>query len=206
MGERRARALLHNDRLEVAEERVLARGADALVGQDTRDQHGLRIEAAQDELEVGLEEGRETALGDEPVLGTWLELGEDLVAPRADAQATVAEDRTELHERAAVLEPVRAVPGPDDRHAAPTALGHEFLDRFDDAAHVRDVDVALPVPPVRVQEVVLEIDVDEDGASRLERPGSRLEWIPKVRHWERLTPLGAAVKRVARFLPRPDRP
>src|SRR5215471_14739098 len=77
--QRRARRLLDHDRLEVAEERVLAGRADALVRKDSGDEDGLGVETAQDELEVGLEERREATLGDEPVLRAWLELGQDLV-------------------------------------------------------------------------------------------------------------------------------
>ena len=66
---RRADALLDHDRLEVAEQRVLAGRADALVREHAGEQHRLGAERAQDLLEVRLEERREARLLDDPVLG-----------------------------------------------------------------------------------------------------------------------------------------
>ena len=50
--------------------------------------------------------------------GATSKLVVDLVAPGAPAQAAVAQERAQLHERPAVLDAARAVPRPDHGHAA----------------------------------------------------------------------------------------
>ena len=55
------------------------------------------------------------------------------------------------------------------------AGGDEPLRRLDHAAHVRDVDPALRVPPVRVQEVALVVDHDERGVAGHELPAGGFE-------------------------------
>ena len=101
--ERRTGALLDDDRLEVPEQGVLACRADALVRQHAGDEDRLGVEAAQDQLEVRLEERRQAVLLDVPVLGAGVELVEQLVPPRPLTQAAFVDDLADGHERPADL-------------------------------------------------------------------------------------------------------
>ena len=56
------------------------------------------------------------------------------------------------------------------------ARGDEPLRRLDHAAHVRDVDAALRVPALRVQEVALVVDHDERGVAGNELPADGFVW------------------------------
>jgi hypothetical protein len=172
----RPRALLDDDRLEVAEHRVLRRRRDALVRQHAGDQHRLCMQAAKDDLEVRVEEGAETDLLDDPVLGRNLEVVVDLVSPRPPAEAAVAQEGAQLHERTAVVGAAGAVPRPDHGHARGPAGGDEPLSRFDHPAHVPDVDAALRVPALRVQEVTLVVDHDDRGVAGNELPADGFVW------------------------------
>src|SRR5262249_59618273 len=93
MRECRARALLDDDRLEVAEHRVLRGRGDALIREYARDEHGLGAERTQHELEVRVEERAQARLLDQPVVRRHLEVVVDLVAPGALPEAAVAEER-----------------------------------------------------------------------------------------------------------------
>ena len=123
--QRRAGALLDDDGEEVAEARVLRRRRDALVRQDSGEDDGERVEAPQDELEVRVVEGREPVLLDEPVAVPGLELGEDLVAPGADAKAAVSQERPELEQRAGIARVAEAVARPNDRNPARPRLAEK---------------------------------------------------------------------------------
>ena len=62
------------------------------------------------------------------------------------------------------------------------AVGVHVLRAVADHGDVRDVDPALRIPALRMQEVVLEVDQDEDGAPGRERPTYRCEWVDAARH------------------------
>src|ERR1700730_18165653 len=170
VGRRRADALLDHDRLEISEESVLACRSDALVREHSGKDHRVSVDLPQDLFQVGLEKRRETGLRHHPVLRADVELVEDVVAPRARAEAALAQEHPFRHERAAVADTARAVTGPDDWDPTAAALLVERFRRFDHAPHVLDVDVVRGVPPVRVQEVVLVIDDDVHSPPTREAP------------------------------------
>ena len=117
--ERRPGRIVDDDRLEVAEHRVLRGRRDALVRQHAGDRgRSPRGAARSTSSRFVLKKAREPVLLDEPVVAAGLELVEDLVAPRPDAQAAVAQERAQLHERPAVLDAAGAVARPDDGDAA----------------------------------------------------------------------------------------
>src|SRR5262245_19459900 len=134
------------------------------------------MEAAEDDLEVRIEEGAEADLLDDPVLGGDLEVVVDLVSPGPAAQAAVAQEGAQLHERAAVVGAASAVPRPDHGHTRGPAGGDEPLGGLDHAAHVLDVDALLRIPAFRVQEVTLVVDHDECSVAGNELPADGFVW------------------------------
>ena len=138
------------------------------------DQHGLGAEAAKDSSRlVWKNADRRSSRRTSPPGAGRARRGSR--SPTCRCAGRRRAGRAVRHERAAVLEALRAVSRPHDRDSAAAAFLVERLRRLDHTPHVGDVDLVGRVPPVRVQEVVLVVE-----STRTVRPGRAARTRPRT--------------------------
>src|SRR5437762_2079271 len=108
----RGHAVLGDDHLVAEEEGVVHRRAHTDVGDHAEDHQGVHLEVAQREIQIGVEEGRVAPFDDVDVVGSRVQIRDDLGAP-APFEAV----RGALEEFA-VLAHVRAVSVGDEQDGA----------------------------------------------------------------------------------------